>query len=150
SCGGARCCGRLLIERAVGAQHDLVFAPRRLARDVAEPHVAHDTIGLARRRIAETAAARRLQSHLPALADRHIGDLRDEVWRRLALTALVDEAVERRALPAVDAERWKFSALTDQKHVGAAVGQRLDLVDRAEAAAMPAGSAGVGTQRPLG
>ena len=121
---------------AVVAQHDAVVAPRRLARDVAEPHVARDARRIARRRIAEAAAARRFQPHLLAAADLHVGDLGDERRRRLARVGLIDEAIERRRPAAVDAERRIFAALAEQEHVGAAVGQRLDLVDRAEPAAM--------------
>ena len=75
---GARLRGGGGVERAVVAQHDLVVAARGLARDVAEPHVADDALGLARRRIAEAAAARRLQPHLLAAADLDVGDLRDQ------------------------------------------------------------------------
>ena len=117
---------------------DLVVAARGFARDVAEPHVASDALRVARRRIAEAAAARRFQPHLLAAADLDVRDLRDQRRRRLALIGLIDKAVERRRPAAVDAERRILAALAEQEHVGAAVRQRFDLVDRAEPAAMPA------------
>ncbi len=79
----------------------------------------------------------------------HVGDLGDERRRRLARLGVIDEAIERRRPAAADAERRKLAALADQEHIGAAVGQRLDLVDRAEPAAMLARPGGVRPQRPL-
>ena len=135
--------------RAVVIDRHAVIAPRRLARDVAEPHIARDARRLARQRIAETAAARRLQPHALAAPDTHVGDLGDQRRRALARIGVEEEAVERRRLAAVDAERRILAALAEQEHVGVALVERLDLVDRAEPAAMAAGTGGIRPQRPL-
>ena len=68
---------RCVSRRAVGD----AFAP---ARHVAEPHVARDALGIARRRIAEAAAARRFQPHVLAARDLDVGDLGDQRRRLLA------------------------------------------------------------------
>ena len=58
--------GRVGIERAVGAQHDLVIADGGVTRHIPELDVANDAFRLARGRLAEAAAARRLQPHFLA------------------------------------------------------------------------------------
>ena len=66
-----------------------------------------------------------------------------------AFVGVIDEAVERRRSAAIDAERRKLAALAEQEHLGVAVGQRLDLIDRAEPAAMPAGTAASRAAAPI-
>ena len=66
----------------------------------------------------------------------------------LAIRLLIDEAVERAGLAAVDAFRRKAAALADQEHLGFFL-EKFDFIDRAEAAAMAAGAAAVGPERPL-
>ena len=127
----------------------LVVAPRRLRRHVAEAHVARDARGIALRGIAEAAAAGRFQPHLLAAPDLHVGDLGDERRRLLAAVGLIDEPVERRGAAAIRAGRRILAALAEQKHFRAAVGQRLDLVDRAEPAAMFAGAAASPAAAPI-
>src|SRR5882757_2189706 len=106
-------------------EHDGIITARGLARDVAEPNVAHDALRLARQRIAEAAAARRFQPHLLAAADSDVRDLRNERRRRLAVIGLIDETIERCRLAAVDAERRILAALAQKEDFGAVLGQHL-------------------------
>ena len=84
-----------------------------------------------------------------ACDDPDIGDLADQRRGAFAAVGLINEAVERGAPAAVDAERREFTPLAQQRYVGGAVRQRFDFIDRAEAAAVETGTAGIRAQRPL-
>jgi len=84
-----------------------------------------------------------------ACDDPDIGDLADQRRGAFAAVCLINEAVERGAPAAVDAERREFTPLAQQRYVGGAVRQRFDFIDRAEAAAVETGTAGIRAQRPL-
>ena len=68
----------------------------------------------------------------------------------LAGRSLPEEAIERRRSPAIDAEGRIAPPLAEQEDVRASRRQRLDLVDRAQAAAMHSRARAVGPERPLG
>ena len=89
-------------------------------RHVTEPDVAGDPRGVARHRIAEAAAARRLQPDVLTGLDLDVGDLGDQRRRALARIGLDRRSGSAPRAAAVDAERRKFAALAKQEHVGAA------------------------------
>src|SRR5271156_1492611 len=90
-----RGCSR--IDRAVFIDEETIVVARRSRRHITEPDVSGNALWMPRQRIPVAAAARRLESHLVALSDAEVGDLAHHRRRLLAVSRLIDEAVERRA-----------------------------------------------------
>src|SRR5262249_26992014 len=95
------------------------------------------------------AAARRLDAHPLALRQRDADRLGRERRRVFPIALYIEEPVDGAGCPAGDPWRRKAPALAEQEYLGLLL-QRLDFVDRAEAAAMTPGAAAVGAQRPAG
>src|SRR5580704_19792341 len=96
----------------------------------------------------QTATARRFETHLLPLANANPRDLGDERRRRFAFVRFPEEAIERRLTAARDAEGRKAPTFAEQEHLSPVLVEGLDLVNRAEPAAMPARTAAVWPQRP--
>src|SRR5690606_16473482 len=124
---------------------DAVKLLRRVAADIAQPHIATDGTGIAIRGRPEPSTAGRFKPHTLTLPHANIGHLRCERRRSFARIGLPKEAVERAGPAAPDAEGRELSPLAKQEDIGAAGRKHFDFVDRSKASTVPAGAGAVGT-----
>ena len=136
-----------LIHLTIVLDHDAVIAGRRLGIDVAQSNVAGDTLRISPHGIAPATAAGRFQAYTLTGADLHVCDLGRH--RRGTLPSSVCQKKRFRAagMPPATPNGANLPR-SPRRNIG--IGQRLDLVDGPDAAAMRAGSSGIRPQRPLG